>query len=287
MKILFVSCYVNNSHYIPLTKQTLDKYLVDSTYSFICLNDAPDIEKGEENYLKICDIITESNDCYSLILAAAEKAEFIHIKVPQSIHNDKGRINHSSARHIENFNWFNKNISSIFSSYLEYDYLCYIDSDAFFCKNTNLSELLNNADLAGPLIYITSTRFYIHTGLFFINIKTVKNINEIRWDNTMGTDTGSDILNFIEKNPSYKIQKLGHYDGYSYNYRIPNGHTIIPLDVPINKDTSYHLIDSWANKSVLHFRAGSCFGIGSLRHRNIHRLSLYNAKMEAFLKLFL
>jgi hypothetical protein len=286
MKVLFVSCYVNNSHYISLTKQTLDKYLIDTSYSFICLNDAPDILNGEENYLKICDILTESNDCFSLIRDAAEKEGFIHIKIPQKIHDDKARENHGGPRHIENFNWFNKNLSRIYPSYIDYDYLCYIDSDAFFCKYTNLSDLLNNADLAGPLIYLSPTRFYIHTGLFFINLKTVKNMNEIRWDNTMGVDTGSDIVNFIEKNPQYKIQKLGHYDGFETNYNIPNGHTIISLDVPEIKDASYHLIDNWANKSVIHFRAGSCFGIGSLRHRNDQRLFLYNTKMDAFLKLF-
>ena len=56
MKILFVCCYVDNSHWMTLTKKTLDKYLLDCSYEFICLNDAPDIKNGDENYLQICDI---------------------------------------------------------------------------------------------------------------------------------------------------------------------------------------------------------------------------------------
>ena len=63
MKVLFVACYVNNPHYIALTKTTLDKYLHGCTYDFLCLNDAPDINAEEENYLNICDILTQSPHC--------------------------------------------------------------------------------------------------------------------------------------------------------------------------------------------------------------------------------
>ena len=269
MKILFVSCYTNNSHYMDISKKTLDKYLVNSTYDFICLNDAPSSE--EENYLEICDIITGENNCYEKILEKSKKNDFIHIKVPQNIHN-QNRKNHSSPRHIDNLNWFNKNINSLYPTYKNYDFVCHIDSDAFFCKNIDLNKELNNYDMAGPFIYIRDG-YYIHTGLFFININTVKNMNEISWDNTMGTDTGSDIFNFIKKNPQYKIKKLGHYDGYSHNYWIKNEHTIKELEIPditnmIVDNNNYKLIDTWFNNSVLHFRAGSCFGVGSGQHRN-------------------
>ena len=100
----------------------------------------------------------------------------------------------------------------------------------------------------------------------------------------MGTDTGGEIYNFIKNNPQYKIKKLGHYDGYSSNNWKPNNHTIFSLDIDIN-DNAYKLIDTWFNKKVIHFRGGSCFGVGSLIHRNENRLFLYNKKWEAFNKL--
>ena len=37
INVLFVSCYVDNSHWMTLTKKTLDKYLIDCSYKFICL----------------------------------------------------------------------------------------------------------------------------------------------------------------------------------------------------------------------------------------------------------
>ena len=283
-KILFVSCYVNNTHWMNLTKKTLDKCLIDCSYSFICLNDAPDISSGERNYLKICDSITGLEDCYDKIVINAKKNDFIHIKIPQEIHVEN-RPNQGGPRHIENLNWFNQNIDILFPSYKSYDYICHIDSDAFLMKPIHLMKELAECDLAGPFIYLNASQYYIHTGLFFINVKTVLNMKDIRWDDTMGTDTGSDITNFIHRNPQYKIKKLGHYAGYSVNNHIPNGHTIIPLDMPNDIDICMRLVDSWFDKHFIHFRAGSCFGVGSNRHRNHDQLHTFNLKYEAFMKI--
>jgi hypothetical protein len=270
---------------MDLTKKTLDKYLMDCSYSFICLNDAPNSKEGDENYLHICDMLTGESNCYEKNVEYAAKNTFFHIKIPQSIHS-RNRINHSSQRHIENLNWFNTSIQQLYPSYTEYDYICHIDSDAFFCKPVYLQSELNSYDLAGPLIYIDSSKYYIHTGLFFINIKTVVNMQEIRWDNTQQMDTGSDICNFIAKNPHYTIKKMGHYDGYSKCLTIPNDHTIISLDLPDMDDPNYKLVDTWMNKSVVHFRAGSCFGVGSLKHRIGTRTAKYEIKYAKFLELF-
>ena len=103
----------------------------------------------------------------------------------------------------------------------------------------------------------------------------------------MGTDTGSDIANFIKKNPQYNIKKLGHYNGYGNNNWIVNNHTIVSLEIPEIDDNNYKLIDSWFEHKFAHFRAGSCFGVGSKRHRNEERRYLYEKKLNAFLKLLI
>lgn len=280
MKILFVGCYANNGHYIPFTKKCFDKYLINCEYDYICLNDAPDINNGDENYLNICDILTEDKNCYEKIYNETINNNFIHLKVPQTIHI-KNRPNHGGPRHIEILNWFNQNIEKLYPSYHEYDYICHIDSDAFLGNYIDLNKELDNCDLAGPFIYINSG-YYIHTGLFFINVKTVKNMKDINWNNTMCTDTGSDIYNFIKNNPHYNIKKLGHYDGYSYNNWKENNHTIFSLKIDNIDNNEYKLIDIWFNKKFFHFRAGSCFGVGSLKHRNENRIFLYINKWEKF-----
>jgi hypothetical protein len=116
-------------------------------------------------------------------------------------------------------------------------------------------------------------------------LKTVLNVNEINWNNTMGTDTGSDIGNFILKNSQYKIKKLGHYNGYTSNNNIINNHTIISLDIKEIEDDNYKLIDVWFDGKFIHFRAGSCFGVGTHMHRSSERTNLYMIKYNAFLKL--
>lgn len=283
MKILFVCCYINNSHYMDMTRKYLDKFLVNISYDYICLNDAPNIINDEEDYLEICDILTGDSNCYYKIMNKAEENNFIHIKIPQNIHI-KDRPNQGGPRHIENLNWFNQNIDTLYPKYKNYDYICHIDSDAMFVNYIDLNKELENCDLAGPFIYIENG-YYIHTGLFFINVKTVLNFKDINWSNTKGTDTGSDIYNFIKNNPQYKIKKLGHYDGYRENNGICNGHTIVSLDIPDINDNFYKLIDVWFNGYVLHFRGGSCFGVGCNRHRTKDSLFFYKKKMEAFTKI--
>lgn len=288
MKVLFVCCYVNNSHYIKYTKKYLDKYLINTSYDYICLNDAPDVKNGDENYLEICNMLTGEDNCYKLILNEAKKHNFIHIKIPQDIHI-KNRLNHGGPRHIENFNYFNINIDKLYPSYNEYDYLCYIDSDCFLRKYCDLNIELNGFDIITPMIYIKNNLKYPHTGLLFINLKTVVNFKDIKWDNTLYTDTGSSIALWLQTNKQYNIKEIGSYDGYSTNNLIPNNHTILKLDIPEfnNTDKDYQLIDAWMDQKFYHFRGGSCFGIGSNIHREKRNfIKKYNLKLKVFMSHF-
>ena len=133
--------------------------------------------------------------------------------------------------------------------------MCFTDSDAFFVKPVDLSIELSDIDLAGPLIYKDANTFYPHTGLYFINLRTVLNFREMNWTSIF-LDTGSGLWNFIKNNRHYRIKKLGYYDGYDgYVLNIENGHTI--------KKMKEHFIDTWMDECVIHIRAGSCFGSGS------------------------
>ena len=95
------------------------------------------------------------------------------------------------------------------------------------------------------------------------------------WEKVVSVEDFKKVQDFILKNPQYKIKKLGHYDGYSSNNHVINNHTIISLDIKEIDDISYKLIDTWFNQKFIHFRAGSCFGVGTHKHRSNDRLSLY------------
>ncbi len=301
MKILFVCCYVNNSHFIDITKQLLDQNLVNCQYKYICLNDAPRLK--EDDYLGILDILTGDDDCYQKIKESAQKNNFIHIEIPQSIHESiKKNPNQGGPRHIDNFNWFNKNLNELYPEYKDFDFLCYIDADAFLVKPLDLSDLAN-FDLAAPIININGTKKYPHTGLFFINLKTVDKIQRIIWDNTQQTDTGSEMAMFLKQNPQYKIKSLGNYIGYSYNNWVVNNHTISKLKMvdleKITKSYNNHedysnerFLDTWYDKHFIHLRAGSSFLLGCSRHRDMSNNSIklaheiYCYKIKALIEEF-
>ena len=56
-------------------------------------------------------------------------------------------------------------------------------------------------------------------------------------------------------------------------------------DVSDINNSDYKLIDTWFDQKFIHFRVGSCFGVGYERHRSFTRLELYMMKFNAFLKL--
>ena len=309
MKILFVSCYVNNGFFMDITKQTLEKNIINCDFDYICLNDAP--EDPKDDYLGLVDILTGKENCHQIIKETAKRNNFIHIAIPQKIHYKTKKLpNQGGPRHIDNFNWFNSHINSLVPNLHEYDFLCYIDSDAFFVKPVDLNEL-KDFDIIGPLIRIRRMK-YPHTGLFFINLKTVRNFKEIRWDNTLKTDTGSKIAQFLKFNSGYRLKSLGCYNGYSFGNWMTNTHTIAQLNMPelseilskypkeIPIDTRhfvpYHekirFIDTWYNHSVIHLRAGSTFSLGCKAHRNMTKPQIqkehevYFYKLESFIEEF-
>ena len=259
MKVLFISQYINNGFYIPITKQTMDKNLKNCDWEFICLNDAPELGK-ENNFVissgkkvEFLTVLEGKEDCHNEIKENASECNFHHLKIPQNIH-PQNRPNHGGGRHIEILNYFFQNIDTLFPRFKEFDYLCTIDSDAFFVEETDLEKELEETDLAGPIIYKNRREFYPHVGLFFINLKTVINFKDMNFNN-IWKDTGSNLMKFIEKNKNYKLKEIGKYIGYQNDYCwTPNGKGI--------KKIGDH-IDCWLNSKVYHLRAGSCFGVGS------------------------
>lgn len=279
MNILFVCCYINNSLYIPITKQLLEKNLINCNFDYICLNDAPNSEKY--NYNKVVSIYTGLN-AFQEIQDECEKANFIHIEIPQHIH-EHNRTNSSQGgpRHIDNFNWFHQNIEKLVPNFkYTYDFLCYIDADAFLVKPLDLNEL-KNYDIAAPMIYIKKGLKYPHTGLFFINLKTIENFYQMNWDNTMKTDTGSHLAHYL-KDKNFKIKELGIYHGYNTQlYWTENNHTIKQLKMTYlnnfkNKQLeNYDLhkqkfIDTWYDNHFIHLRNSSTFLLGSTGLRDMY-----------------
>lgn len=280
MNILFVCCYINNSHLMKYSRKFLEKNLVNCNYEYICLNDAPDIENDEKNYVNVCDMITGDLDCYKKIKEEAVKQNFIHIKIPQNIHSKETDV--GGWRHSNILTWFCKNVDNVFTNYKNYDYLCYIDSDVFLRKKFDGVNELKDYDIIAPMIqsdWRLPHHIHPHAGLTFINLKTVLNIKEMDWGiaaNRMNCDTGSKMSEWLLKNKNYKIKQIGFYNGFWNNTKSEN--------LKILKGV--HEIDSWFNDKFYHFRGGSCGSIGML-HERIKRpdeVKKYIKRFNNFLK---
>jgi hypothetical protein len=252
-RILFVSPYINNGYLIGLMKKMLDLHLTNTEYDFICLNDAPDVVGGESNELEFESAYFNQDEdinieAYDEIENETKRNGFHHIKLPQNIHIIN-RPNHPSQRHSEICNYFIHNIYSLYPDYWKYDYLCLIDSDVFLVDDLDLSKEIDDYDIIAPFIYKSETEYYPHTGLYFINMKTVTNFREMDWS-IVWKDTGSGLQKFISKN-NFKLKVVGKFMGYQNDAYESEGEYI--------KMINGRALDVWFDKHFVHLRE-SCSG---------------------------
>ena len=282
MKILFVCPFFNNAHFMESIVKLLKKNIKNDEYKFICLNDAPDIDNGDENYLNIISILSENTNCYKEIYDECKFNNIEHIKIPQDIHI-KERPNHGSQRHGELCNWFLRNIDSMYPNYKEYDFLCFYDADLFLVEETDFEKELNNYDFACPLIHFNHypglSIIVPQPSVFFINLNTVINFKELDFsiDYRWGNDMGSAVYNFWKNNPQCRrIRELGTFNGFQNQSFETESKTIKKIDD--------HYYDYWMNGSLVHLRWGWGGGAGEKQHRNKENLNKYLQKIKKVFK---
>lgn len=208
-RLLIVSPYYNNSHFIPLQVYSFNKHIKNCSWNLLALDDSKDtsiniVSDSKEDIRKVC---TETSD------------SILYEKIPQEIHNGS---NDGLKRHQNVMTYFFKYILSKYSSF---DYLLFYDADMCFIKDIDVEEIMNNCVITGPLRIQWlgnrqwSTEFkrfkYLWVHCCFFNIKTISNLNEINMMMIPGTtcDTGSMMIKFLLDNPQYKIKYQEHSVG--------------------------------------------------------------------------
>mgnify|MGYP001429411186 CR=1 FL=1 len=279
MKILFICPFINNAHFMESILINFDKYIKNDDYKFLCLNDAPDIDNNEENYLHLISILSKNINCYKEIKDECLKNNVTHIKVPQNIHT-KYRPNHGSQRHGELCNWFLQNIDKVYPSYSEYDFLCLYDADLFLVDSVDFNIELNNVDFSCPIIHFNNGIKCPQPSIFFINLKNVKNFKELDFsiDNRWGNDMGSSIYNFWKKYPQYNIKEIGKFNGFQNSAFEKESDTIKQIDG--------HYYDYWMNGKFVHLRWGWGGGAGETQQRNNDNLKKYIEKIKKVFVLY-
>ena len=275
MKILFMCPFINNAHFMKTIIDQLKKNVLNCEYTFLVLNDAFDINNGEEDYLNLISILSEETNCYKEILLESIKNNLFHIKIPQGIHI-KDRPNHGSLRHAELCNWFIRNIDTIYPEYNNFDFLCLYDADLFLVKPTDFNIELYNVDFACPIVQ-TSSGIWPQPSVFFINLKTVYNFKELDFGfSGPGKDMGANISIFWNKNKNYIIKQIGIFYGFHNESFEKESSTIKQIDG--------HYYDLWLNESFVHLRWGWGGGVGLKQHRTKEKMTNYLNKISKIYK---
>jgi len=246
------------------------KNILNCEYTFLVLNDAFDIDNGEEDYLNLISMLSEEPNCYKEIYEESIKNNLFHIKIPQSIHI-KNRPNHGSLRHSELCNWFIRNIDTIYPEYKYYDFLCLYDADLFLVKPTDFNIELSSTDFACPIVH-SASGLWPQPSVFFINLKTVHNFKELDFGfDGAGKDMGANISIFW-KNNNYIVKEIGTFNGFHNEAFEKESDTI--------KQINGHYYDLWLNGSFVHLRWGWGGGVGLKHTRTKEKITNYLNKIN-------
>ena len=226
MKLLIVSPYYNNSHFMEIQLLSFKKYLKSCSWKLLVLDDSNKntmnvLTKTKENIKTECD----------------KYEEVIYHKFPQKLHTSSN----NTQRHIDVLNYMIKNITQIYKE--DYDYLLSFDTDMCFIQEVDLKKEVAGYDIIGPkrVQWLSNkqasnspyyTLFWIHCCYF--NLKTIKNITDIKFNcikNTT-TDTGAMMVEFLYNNPQYKLKYLQFTTGAEwikgiYNFEFYNDNKFI------------------------------------------------------------
>jgi hypothetical protein len=263
---VFISTYYNNPHFIELQKKIYNHF-IDDDFDFVVINDA-----GKDTKSLISGELSEKeikNEC--------SNQKIRHVRVPQDVHAtisngglvpDGFPVDHPTERHRACFHWILKNIKNL--GFNEYKNMVIIESDIFPTKKINISNYMENYDIIGPgKINFSLTRKFSQDQywpkeidhlneinikffcmyMFFVNLKTVRNIDEIDIGGFAGTDTGGKTFFFMENNPNYRY---------------------LILNIGNNRDYQVDLfskgIASDDNSEFVHYRAGSNWDLQSIEY---------------------
>jgi hypothetical protein len=232
IKLLIVSPYYNNSHFIDLQILSFRRNLKNCQWKFVVVDDSNEdtinlLTKTKENILEKCKKYPDEID---------------YVKFEKSDKNKPGNL-----KHLDVLNFIIQEVSQTYKN--DYDYLLSLDADMCFIKNFYCHSELDGYDIIGPKRIQSLNRnqlcegclvfdyFWVH--LCFFNLKTITNISSMSLNFIPNTtcDTGSMMLEFLTNNPQYKLKYLPFSDGTAIK--------------------GFYRFETFYNNTILHFYTGS------------------------------
>jgi hypothetical protein len=219
IKTYIIAIHYNNTEFIQLQYESIQKYLINCDYEYVVFNDAKNVgDSSNFNNAALKDEIF--NECRSLGVKCVE--------IPQEFHKDrnlifpknwsKNRINmggHNSdndnnkagSRHCVSIQYALKYISELEDS----KYFFNLDADMFFREKMDLTHFMKDVDIAHVCqnrAYDEGKWEYMWPNCVIIDLEKNKNIQELCWDgmiiynkdnSTVRTDTGGETKFYLDK----------------------------------------------------------------------------------------
>lgn len=257
MKVSIFSFAVNNKFPINIAHRQFKKYLKDD-FEYILFNDAydPQMEK---------DISTETS-CNNIRC----------VRVPQNIH----KVHNPSESYAETLNWALHD----YAVNNNHEIIVLMHTDVFPICNVSILDIIGNYTIASTVefrIMDGKGVNYLYPTLTMINMKNLKDPNELNFDLLPGLDAGGKTKEFIKKYPE-AVKFLGNHQA-DYMMAILHDQPIAEYfreDIKICRAAG--ISSSWCASGIMHYMAGSQWNAGE----NSLFAEGHKKRMELFLKYF-
>lgn len=257
MKVSFFSFAVNDKFPLDIMRRQFDKHMKEE-FNFVLFNDASDAQ-------------TEAN-----INTVASYNKINCVRVPQHIHRSK---NDPSPCYAETLNWAVRD----YAVKNDCEVIALMHSDLFPICNVSISEIIGNYTIASTMefrIMDGQGVNYFYPAFTIINVKRLKDPQELDFGLEPGLDAGGKTKDFIKKY-AQDVKFLGNHQ-ISYFIQTLNDEPIAKYykdDLAIAR--KYGLSAGWIAEGFYHYMAGSQWNGSNPTFAQGHK-----ERMDLFLQYF-
>lgn len=233
MKIHIFSFAVNDKFPIDIAHRQFTKYLKDD-FEYILFNDASNAQT-EKDINMVCDYNKIKN-----------------VRIPQSIHN----VHNPSECYGRTLNWAVRNYAVTNNC----ETIVLMHADVFPIFDVSISNILGNSIAASTAefrILNGKPTNYFYPAFTIINMKLLKNVNDLDFGLEPGLDVGGKSKDFIEKNTNSIKFLPNHQTSYFIN-TMDSSYPLVKYftdDLTICKN--HGLSTGWIAEGFYHYMAGS------------------------------
>lgn len=257
MKVSIFSFAVNDKFPIDIMHRQFVKYMKED-FEFILFNDATDAKMAEN-----INTITSYNNIKC-------------VRVPQHIH----KIHNPSTGYATTLNW------SIheYAAQNNCDIISLMHSDVFPICDVSISDIIGNNTVASTIegrIINEKRIIYFYPAFTIINMKQLKNVQELDFGLDTGLDTGGKTKNFINNYPDSVKFLSNHQTTYFFETSHDHDSLAPYFRESLNICKKYGISAGWIADGFYHYLAGSQWNADNPTFAEGHR-----QRMELFLKYF-